>query len=581
MQLFKKHRIWFALGIGIIAVVFRDILLHPSSLLIDSRDYPYIAWVMYQNISHILGGNFAHYFDTSAFYPHPYGLLFSDLLIPQSLMALPIYVLTKDMIASFNVVFFLTFVLNFSAWYVLWYAIAKNTKAAFIGSLLGTFGPFFHIQIAHFQMQSYWPGLFALGLLFYVPPPKLFKKTPSSIVAGILMGMQFLASVYMFVFIICAIGLKYALDIVREKNRLDVVKEAGLFLVTTAVIVLPFVKGYYDMKAYYGLERNIEEYIFYSAHISDYLFTRGYSTLAYQNPLFAKWNGFNMHLQGESAIFPGFTLLILALLGLVTVHRHSSGTLLGIRLSSESLYYTLLGGMGFLFSLGPRLNFNGTYAHIPNVYLLGQKVMPLLESIRSPNRWSFLLYFALLYFAVLASQKKNIVGKPVLFATIVIVLMFEYVPLHFHGESVHINKASYSILAERCLTDSGKSATVTLEYPVTHLTAYGGIVEGLSYISNVLITQTYHNCYLVNGYSGFIPQETFAIEGSMNALVEKGSATDLEVLMRENDIDVVKFNEQYVLPEYRIGYAQMKQQLLSSDSNFTQLQDTTFELQAE
>lgn len=574
MKVLKKHGLWFSLFALITVFAFHPILTNFSTSLADRFDYPYIGWVLYQNMHNLLNGSFTSYFQTSAFYPHPYGLLFSDLLLPQALLAMPVYVLTGNIIASFNFVFLLTFFLNFIAWYILWYVISKNIKAAWLGGILSVFGPFFHTQIGHFQMQSYWPAVFAFTILFYFRNRQLLPRIPNTVLAGLLMAIQFLASVYLFVFAMSAIVLKFLVHMLSKAERAEYARELLTVCVVAGVFVLPFVKGYYDMKEYYSLERHAEEYILYSAHPTDYLFTNGYRSFFYSMPIFNQWNAFNKHVIGERALFPGFTLLLLSFLGIYAHRKHSQGTLIGIELSKETLSYMLIGLMGLLFSFGPRLSFNGTYAHIPNVYLLAQKVNPLLESIRSPGRWNFLFYFGLIYFAVLALQKKNIVSKKILFWIVTLFVLIEFVPIAMRADDVHIQTTEYQSLASLCDSEDA----LLLEYPVTHFNAYGGIAEGLSYISQVLLSQTFHECNLVNGYSGFIPEDLFETERSMNSIVESGNVDKLYEYMKLHEIDVIKLNETYVLPEFKEGFSQLDKQLMS-EPRFDLLQDSIYQIQ--
>ena len=109
----KTHRIdliFLTIFIGLLAFAYRRLLSDISGSLMDRYDFPYIVWVVNSNIQNILHGNLAHYFDTRGFYPHPYGLLFSDILLPQSLLVLPIYLLTRNIILSFNSILLLSLI---------------------------------------------------------------------------------------------------------------------------------------------------------------------------------------------------------------------------------------------------------------------------------------------------------------------------------------------------------------------------------------------------------------------------------------------------------------------------------------
>ena len=158
----KKFLIFFLCFLFLFGFVFRELLFNISTHLYDWGDGPYIIWVIFQNIQKIKSLDFLHFFDTNAFYPHKMTLLFSDILLPQSLIALPFSLIIKNPIFVFNIVFFITFIFNYCGAFLLWNKLFKNTLLAFFGSLLVVFSPFFHLQLGHFQMMSYWPFFFSL-----------------------------------------------------------------------------------------------------------------------------------------------------------------------------------------------------------------------------------------------------------------------------------------------------------------------------------------------------------------------------------------------------------------------------------
>jgi hypothetical protein len=568
----------------IFAYIYKDLLVHMSTSLMDRLDYPYIVWVINNNIHNILAGNFTNYFSTRGFYPHPHALLFSDILLPQSLLVLPFYVVTRNIVLAFNIVYVLTYLLNYTAAFLFWKHFFKKNFLAFLGALLIVFGPFYHMQMGHFQMQSYWIGLFGLLLILKCIDSRKVSFWKAGI-AGLLIGIQFLASVYICIFFLAFSAIIWGVSILYSQDRRLLLQRALVMYGITALTMAPFIKAYYTMKQYYGMHRDIAEIILYAAHMTDYLFTRVYTSAFYNLPFWNYWNQFDKHVIGEKAVFPGIFLLGCAAIGLFSFARRTkggTGPVLQIPLDRLSLIFMVTALAGFIGSLGPRLSFNGTYAHIPTPYLLGLKVLPMLDGIRSPTRWGFLLIIALIFFSLRGLDKLGIVKffsanrnrTAIIGALLVVWILFEYLPRPAHTYTIAPTTEQHAILQKECAEDP---TIVVLEYPVTHFTVFGGIVEGLGYISNIQLAQVSHNCLLMNGYSGFIPQQVFDTEAQMNDFVGRGDVEGLHAFVQESGIDILIFNQDFVLDEYRQGHL-MLVKALSQDPRFTELTPGEFKI---
>src|SRR3989344_2941974 len=92
----KKIILYLSFYSVILLFVFRNIILNISTNLLDWRDYAFYIWMMFQNITHITSLDFVNFFETNAFYPHKLTLFFIDTMLPQSLIFLPFYYLTKN-----------------------------------------------------------------------------------------------------------------------------------------------------------------------------------------------------------------------------------------------------------------------------------------------------------------------------------------------------------------------------------------------------------------------------------------------------------------------------------------------------
>lgn len=540
----KKFLIYLGSFILILLFVFRNLILNLSTNLLDWRDYPFIIWQMFQNVTHIRGLDFINFFETNAFYPHKLTLLFTDILLPQSLILLSFLSLTKNLILSFNITFLATFILNFIALFLFWKQIFKKEIIAFLGSLFIIFSPFFHLELSHFQMLTYWPYFFVLFFLFkYGEKPErryLF-------LTGLFITIQFLASVYLSIYLIFSILTFYFLKLLQLREYKEIIYKIFIiffvFLLTGGI----FIKGYIDMKNIYNIKRDTKEYITYSANLSDYIFTSQINSLVHKSSIMQTWNKADKNWSVHSS-FPGFLIFILSIYGLFQFIRRKKSISIHLEINSEKAFFLALILVGFLFSLGPRLNFNGNYAHIPLPYYAIIKFIPIAEVTRVPSRWSFLFFLGLIYFSLITLNKLG--DKPhykFIFFLISVIFVLEYIPTNIQSVKDSYINNDYQTLKNIC----SKEKKVLLELPLTHLDAYPNILEGLRYITVAELSSTYHGCFLINGYSGYDLPENFILADTLNKYIASQQTELFLGELKERGVDYVKFNQGHFILELK------------------------------
>ncbi|KKQ83995.1 MAG: hypothetical protein UT04_C0021G0011 [Candidatus Daviesbacteria bacterium GW2011_GWF2_38_7] len=488
--------------------------------------------------------DFANFFETNAFYPHRLTLLFSDLLLPQSLVLWPILYLTKNIILSFNLVFIISFILNYISLFLFWKQLFKKDSIAFFGSIFVIFSPFFQMELSHFQMISYWPFFFTLYFVFRNEEK---RQTKNLISAGLLLTIQFLASVYLSVYLIFSLLIFYLLKYLSNKQFKPILSKLFIiffvFLITGGI----FIKGYADMKKFYNIKRDIKEYITYSANLSDYIFTSPINSFVHNSSLMQKWNRLDKN-SGTHSSFPGFLIFILAIFALFKISKSKSLTTISLELTREKAFFLILIIAGFLFSLGPRLKFNGNYAHIPLPYSAVLEFIPVAEATRVLSRWSFLFFLGFTYFSLISLNKlgQKPYGRLLLFS-VSILFILEYLPLNIKTVKDSYINNDYELLRNTC----SQKKKVLLELPLTHLDAYPNVIEGLRYITVTELSSTYHGCYLVNGYSGYDLPENLSLANTINKYIENQQIAEFTDELRQRKIDIVKFNQYYFIKELK------------------------------
>ncbi|NMC98662.1 MAG: hypothetical protein GYA62_02925, partial [Bacteroidales bacterium] len=237
----NNQRLYHLLGLSlIILIVFRNLITSLQSNLIDWRDYAYITWVINQNITHLRLLDFANIFNQNAFYPYTNTIFLSDTLFTQSIIGLPFSFISKNPVAIFNSVFIITIFLNSLSSYIFWKNIFHNCTIGFVGSLACVFSPIFFTQLGHFQMLSYWPFFLSLHLAF---KSNVFINKKVIFTLGVLLSIQFLASVYLAVFLGVTLFIYFLVHTLSQKKIRPILS----FLIVILIFILLdslFIKGY-------------------------------------------------------------------------------------------------------------------------------------------------------------------------------------------------------------------------------------------------------------------------------------------------------------------------------------------------
>lgn len=513
-----------------IALLFHPLLLDLGSKLVDWFDYPYYVWTIYQNIEHFNSLQFSNFFTTNAFFPLQGTLLFSDLLLPQSALAWVFSWFFSNSILVFNLTFLSTLFLNGAAIYSFWKTIFKQKSLIFIASLFLTFSPFFFSQLSHFQMISYWPTFFVLALL-------LNKKNSliQSIVIGLLLIVQFLASVYLFIFLATAYLIWYVLNFNHHKLHF-------LSLILLTVCLSPFIKSYLQVRDAYQMSREYGEYVTYSAHATDYIFTP-YQTTASTSLLGKKWNQYNNHSVGERAASLGILVSVLVVLGLFSYKNNRQSFSLSFKTTKLNLFFLSLLLGGFLFSLGPRLSVNGDYTSIPLPYAVLLKIFPIFEPIRATGRWSFLFYIGATYFAVLGlqklSEKLSFKAKAIVTILVLVIFALEMIPFGSKYAAKSFSPTVYQNISDICHNGS----RVLLEYPLNQTSKGANIATNLSYKTTQLLASLSHGCNLVNGYAGYDPKEYQYLENKLSQALGAGDEALFFGTVKKQGTSLIKLNK--------------------------------------
>ena len=280
MPLPEGHHWWALIGfVAITLLLTWPIGLELGSAVLDLGDPLLNSWIWSWQVHSLSNLGEVGFFDTNIFYPHSNTLAYSELLLPQLVIAAP----------------------------VIW--TSRNRPASFTAGLVLAFCPFMFNQLAHVQ------SILAAG----IPLSFLFLhrfldrgRTVDAILFGLSYSLQALANTYYAVYLALFTGLYLLTQIIRRRLWRQRRFWLQLFLVAAIVALLigPFYLHYFQLKQEMGFSR----YLTLPASISSYFAT---PTI---NHVYGEVT--QLFSGSKTRLFPGLVALVLAAVGLGSrVHR--------------------------------------------------------------------------------------------------------------------------------------------------------------------------------------------------------------------------------------------------------------------
>jgi len=358
--------------IALTAVMLWPLIRTVSSAVAETDGDPLLnAWAL-RWVQHALLTDPTHLYDANLFAPATTSLLFSEALIPQALTAWPIWVITRDALVSYNLSVLLTYPACAVAMYALCRALGANRGGSFVAGILYAFAPFRLDNTAHLQVLSMQGmPLVLLAVIRYIQGPSGRR--------GVLVAATFayiaLSSVYFLVIFGTGLAVFLVIEAMRQRRAFF---RAGvglvLWLLLGAGVVATLDAPYLAMREEQGIARTLDEAYDDAAHRDSYVSVVPGSIV---------WNHL-LPTSGveRSALFPGATLIALAVVGLIAARRRP--WVWGL---------VTAGGVGFVLSFGPTWGEKG--AGIPLPYRFLYQHVIVYQGLRGPDRFASLVLLAL------------------------------------------------------------------------------------------------------------------------------------------------------------------------------------------
>jgi hypothetical protein len=210
-----------------------------------------IAWVAHQ-----LPRDPGHLFDANIFYPERRTLAYSEAMIVQGVMAMPVLAAGGSPVLAYNLVLLAGFALTGWAFCLLVHRWTTSWSAGYVSGSLAAFNSHVLVRLGHLQTQHV---EFIALILFALDRLVASRRVRDGVWLGIGFALQGLTSIYLLVFstwmLIFAVIARAG-----EWRRRDAARTAGLLAlagVVAALILAPYLLVYYELHRSAGFERTV------------------------------------------------------------------------------------------------------------------------------------------------------------------------------------------------------------------------------------------------------------------------------------------------------------------------------------
>lgn len=308
----------------------------------------------------------ARLWDANIFFPEAQTLAFSEHFIGQSILTLPFYWASGNLLLSYNVAFLASFFLTGLGTFLLTRALTGSAIGALIAAVVATFNEYrlvwalSHLHVLSIQWLPF--ALYALHRYFETDKRRWLLGAAAALIALNLSSIYYMA--YSAPLIVLFVAFELAVKGRWRTPRLWL--ELWATAAFVVVVTLPAMLPYVEVQQRLGIERSSAEVVRYSATLDQYG-------------------------QSFAGLVPALVLAIFGLAGAVIGGRR------GLRW--VALLSFVLAALSFWLSLGPVIQFRGEPLSAPSLYALLYQ-LPGYDGLRVPARFASIF---LLFLGVLAS----------------------------------------------------------------------------------------------------------------------------------------------------------------------------------
>lgn len=316
-------RPWVAVAAFVGYALLSVILTYPlvanlATAVKDHGDPLLNAWILAWETHWLTTGQLSGFLDANMFYPYERTLAYSELLLTQSLLALPLQLVAHNPILSYNILVLLAMTTSAFGCFLLATHLTGQPLAGMVAGLVFAYCPFMFDHLSHLQVLS------AGGIpmtLFFLHRFQETRRTSTLLLCALFYLLQVFANGYYALYLTLIAGLFLLHNIASRSRWTDTRMWRQLLLVVVLLIAVagPVLFPYLSTHREMGFVRSITT----QASLTSYVATSP------RNLLYGDLtSGVS---QPEANLFPGALALVLALLGAVSGLRfgQSYGSLPG------------------------------------------------------------------------------------------------------------------------------------------------------------------------------------------------------------------------------------------------------------
>ena len=447
----------------------------------------------------LLGGDLravTHFWDAPWFYPEPLATAFSEHFLLHSLLTLPVYVASGNVILCYNLLFLAAFTLSGLGMYLFVREVTGRPLAAFVAGLAFAFAPYRMGSLEHLQViSSQWMPFALYGFRRYFAT----RRTRPLIGASLALLAQHLSSGYYMVFFGPFVALYVLAEIIAHRLWRDARVWLQIIAAGGAAILLtlPFALPYLIVRSKYNSAKELADLSLYAADLLAWVTA---------SPRLTIWGGLDTFVKAEGYLFPGITVFLLTLIGIVAAWR----TLLSkdpVQQSTKGIagFALLTVLLSFWLSLGPTVQLRTQPTALPAIYHVPYALIPGFDVARVPARFGMITLLGMSILAGLALSRSEARYRW-LVAACGVVILAEGAPVPLQVNRTWTTYPNELVAPEERLYPATDLPPVyrflrTLDNAVIAHVPFGAPEREIQYVYYSAI----HGRRIVNGYSGAFP----------------------------------------------------------------------------
>lgn len=468
----------------------------------DLGDPLFSMWRI-STIAHQLAHDPWHLFDGNMFYPARFTLAYSDAIVLPGLISAPFLWAGVPLVYVYNGLVLTSFLASGLGMFLAVRTFTGRFTPAIFAALLFAFYPYRFSGYSHLEKMGACFMPIAFLLLWRVLQ---HGRKAEAVALGLAVIAQALWSLYLGAFLaVMLAGVALTRWAAGHFNFRDRAKSLVLAAGVMAVVLIPYSLPYWQARKAVG-ERNRESSMIFSANRADLL------TITPTNVLHRRWlsSGEN----GERHLFPGLSAVSLAAVALVPPFSPLAGA----------------AGVGLLVSVDGSFGLGGA------TFTWLYDTIPLFHAFRVPGRFSVLVGLGVCLLAglglhrLLGRQPSR--GRQLAAVGIIAFALFE---LRVDVPLVPVPMEPPAIYS--ALPDDGSAILVELPIPTNY--------NADDFLN--IYNSTFHRRRLLNGSSGFIPDEYPEL---VDAYFDFPNARSLDVFRRRGAEYIVLHADSYEPDQY-------------------------------